>query len=182
MHSVVFTHSPLKCCVGWHDIGLSSSPLRLLFLKRVHGVGCTCTGQDWGCAVPVPRRTVSCCSVSEPLSPRSSGLARGSSSRAFLTPPVRLSCTPLVCAPSQLYAEGRQASGALGGTPQQRSPGSLSHCVEGVSCGGSLAHIMGHKDPVDFTGSDADKLIMTTQCCYPQGRVSEGNETPWLDP
>lgn len=153
---VVFTHSPLKCCVDWQDALLFSSPL--VALPEEGARSWLHTQRDRKVGVPslCPDAPCSCCSVSEPLSPGSSGLDRGGTSRhgssqAFPTPPVRLSCTPLVCAPCQLNSEGQQASGALGGTTQQRSPGSLSPCVERMSRGGSLAHIVGHKDQVDFT-------------------------------
>ena len=79
----------------------------------------------------------------------------------FLTLPVCLSCTSLVCAHCQMNAAGQQASRALGGATGWRIPGSLSHCVEKKSRGGSLAHIVGLKEQVDSTGVRHCKVIMS---------------------
>ena len=108
-------------------------------------------GQEGGCAVPGSRHTlfVLFC-ISEPLWAEV-GPAVSGSSLAFLTPSIHLSCTPLLCAHCPLNVEGQQASRHL-----LEPPGGALWDPEmlcgGMSHGGSLVLIMGHKEQVDFTG------------------------------
>ena len=123
------------------------------------GVDCTDTGSSVRC--PGFRDAqCSCCSAFLSLFPcrvvqvwLKVGPAMSGSSCALLIQPVCLSCELLVCAHCQVNVEGQQSSKALdGATFRQGGSGSLSHGVERMSHGGSPAHLIGHKEQVDFPG------------------------------
>lgn len=146
----VFSRKPLKCYIGWHDIPLFYSSPWPVFPKNVDAVGCTDMGKGDKSAVPCSEthgvHAVLHFRVSFTMQFRSARVGTSCEwlSQAFLTPPVRLSCTSLVCAHCQLNAEGQHVSMVRCGVTGWRSPESLSHCVERKSHGGSLAHIAGH--------------------------------------